>query len=148
MLGVAPLGASSGDGKFFPVDHDEYVQIPAESLVARDGRYEVRVTEELSEVTYLDHVKLIAVDHPAASEIYTNDKWKSPPFPEFRLFGVTQRIYPVERERRQGPRLAPMRCSGATACTPTASAATTRVSPRRTRSSSISAAPASRPYWC
>jgi FG-GAP-like repeat len=47
VLGVAPLGASSGDGQFFPVDHDEYVSIPAESLMQRDGVYEVRVTEEL-----------------------------------------------------------------------------------------------------
>jgi len=102
VLGVAPLGASSGDGKFFPVDHDEYVQIPAESLVARNGRYDVRITEELSEVTYLDHVRLIAVDHPENVEIYTNDKWKSPPFPEFRLFGVTKRIYPLTAADGEG----------------------------------------------
>ena len=65
VLGVAPLGASSGDGKYFPVDHDEYVQIPGESLAPVDGHYEVRITEELREVSYLDQVKLIAVDHPA-----------------------------------------------------------------------------------
>lgn len=102
VLGVAPLGASSGDGKFFPVDHDEYVQIPAGSLVARDGRYDVRITEELSEVTYLDHVKLIAVDHPREVEVFTNDKWKSPPFPDFRLFGVTRRLHPVSARDGQG----------------------------------------------
>ena len=28
VLGVAPLGASDGDGSYFPVDHDEYVSIP------------------------------------------------------------------------------------------------------------------------
>ena len=28
VLGVAPLGASAGDGEYFPVDHDEYIQIP------------------------------------------------------------------------------------------------------------------------
>jgi hypothetical protein len=28
VLGVAPLGASSGDGQYFPVDHDEYVSFP------------------------------------------------------------------------------------------------------------------------
>ena len=33
VLGVAPLGASAGDGEYFPVDHDEYVQIPGEALV-------------------------------------------------------------------------------------------------------------------
>ena len=95
VLGVAPLGASSGDGEYFPVDHDEYVQIPAEALRAVDGRYEVRITEELHEVSYLDQVQLIAVDHPRGLEIFTNDKFKGPPFPEFRLFGTRHRIHPV-----------------------------------------------------
>jgi tetratricopeptide (TPR) repeat protein len=94
VLGVAPLGASSGDGQFFPVDHDEYVSIPGEMLKERDGAYEVRVTEELREVSYLDQIKLQAVDHPAGTDIVTNEKFKSPPFPEFRLFGVDRRIYP------------------------------------------------------
>jgi tetratricopeptide (TPR) repeat protein len=94
VLGVAPLGASSGDGKYFPVDHDEYIQIPGEALAQRNGRYELRITEELSEVAYLDETKLIAVDHPAKTEVYTNDKFKSPPFPEFRIFPVERRIYP------------------------------------------------------
>lgn len=102
VLGVAPLGAASGDGSYFPVDHDEYVQIPGEALRAQDGRYEIRITEELHEVSYLDQVKLIAVDHPADVEIFTNDKFKSPPFPEFRLFGVKQRIYPVSARDEQG----------------------------------------------
>ena len=94
VLGVAPLGASAGDGKYFPVDHDEYVWIDGERLQPRDGRLHVRITEELAEVTYLDQVELIAVDHPAEVEIFTNDKWKSPPYPEFRLFGATRRVYP------------------------------------------------------
>lgn len=102
VLGVAPLGAASGDGSYFPVDHDEYVQIPGDALRAVDGRYEIRITEELHEVSYLDQVKLIAVDHPADEEIFTNDKFKSPPFPEFRLFGVKRRIYPVSARDGQG----------------------------------------------
>src|SRR4029077_19368270 len=69
VLGVAPLGASSGDGEYFPVDHDEYIQIPGEALPpappppgasrfgSRPGggpdagqgasRFEIRITEEL-----------------------------------------------------------------------------------------------------
>jgi tetratricopeptide (TPR) repeat protein len=94
VLGVAPLGASAGDGKYFPVDHDEFIQIPGRALVPVDSRYEVRITEELREVAFLDQVRLIAVDHPSDVEIFTNDKFKSPPFPEFRLFGVPRRIYP------------------------------------------------------
>uniref|UniRef100_Q021D3 Tetratricopeptide TPR_2 repeat protein n=1 Tax=Solibacter usitatus (strain Ellin6076) TaxID=234267 RepID=Q021D3_SOLUE len=95
VLGVAPLGASSGDGQYFPVDHDEYVSIPGAKLKPRDGAYEVRVTEELHEVSYIDQIRLQAVDHPAGTEIVTNEKFKSPPFPEFRLFGVNRRVYPL-----------------------------------------------------
>ena len=106
VLGVAPLGASSGDGTYFPVDHDEYVQIPGEALAVRNGAYEIRVTEELREVSYLDKLQLIAVDHPARTDIFTNDKFKSPPFPEFRLFGADHRVHPVSARDGNGREVA------------------------------------------
>jgi tetratricopeptide (TPR) repeat protein len=103
VLGVAPLGASDGDGSYFPVDHDEYVQIPGASLSRTGGGfYEIRVTEELSEVSYLDQIQLFAVDHPARTEIFTNEKFKGPPYPEFRLFGAEKRIYPQAARDDQG----------------------------------------------
>jgi tetratricopeptide (TPR) repeat protein len=94
VLGIAPLGAKSGDGTYFPVDHDEYIKIPGEALAARNGEYEVRVTEELSEVSYIDQLHLFAVDHPADEEFFLNEKWKAPPYPEFRYFGAKRRVYP------------------------------------------------------
>jgi tetratricopeptide (TPR) repeat protein len=94
VLGVAPLGASSGDGNYFPVDHDEYIQIPGIALRPVNGKYQVRITEELHEVSYLDQVRLIALDHPTSTEIYTNEKFKSPPYPSFRLFGSEEKIHP------------------------------------------------------
>ena len=95
VLGVAPLGASAGDGTYFIADHDEYVRIPAASLaLGTDGSYRLRMTEELREVTYLDQLKFFAVDHPATIEVFSNEKFKAPPFPEFRMFGVSKRIYP------------------------------------------------------
>jgi tetratricopeptide (TPR) repeat protein len=102
VLGVAPLGASIGGDQFFPVDHDEYVWIDGKNLVPRNGFHEVRITEELREIAYLDHVKLFAVDHPAGVEIFTNEKFKGPPFPEFRLFGVEKRHYPARATDRHG----------------------------------------------
>lgn len=96
VLGVAPLGASSGDGHYFPTDHDEYVQIPGELMVPKDSAYEIRISEELREVSYLDQIRLMAVDHPADLAIYTNDKFKSPPFPDFRLYGVSKPLHPVQ----------------------------------------------------
>jgi tetratricopeptide (TPR) repeat protein len=94
VLGVAPLGARDGDGSYFPVDHEEYVQIPGAALQPINNQYEVRVTEELSEVSYLDQIQLYAVDHRTGTEIFTNEKFKGPPYPEFRLFSVERRIYP------------------------------------------------------
>jgi len=102
VLGVAPLGASSGDGNYFPVDHDEYVQIPSGQLSLNSGRYEIRITEELHEVSYIDQARLVAVDHPAGVDIVTNEKFKSPPFPDFRLYGVTRRIHPVSARDDKG----------------------------------------------
>jgi hypothetical protein len=96
VLGVAPLGASAGDGTFFATDHDEYVSLSAEQLRPNArGNLEVRLTEELSEAAYFDRVRLLAVDHPAVVNVYTNEKWKGPPFPEFRLFGVREKIAPL-----------------------------------------------------
>ena len=103
VLGVAPLGASLGNGKFFSVDHDEYVWIRGDQLRERDGFYEVRITEELREVAYIDEVRLIAIDHPEQIEVYTNEKFKAPPFPEFRLFGVSSEQEVRPSSARDGP---------------------------------------------
>ncbi|MEO1088791.1 MAG: hypothetical protein AAFY88_31560, partial [Acidobacteriota bacterium] len=102
ILGVAPLGASAGDGHYFPVDSDETIQIPAGALVEKDGFYEVRITEELREVAFLDRIQLHAVDRPADLSVFINDKFVGPPFPEFRLWGVERRHYPVSARDHRG----------------------------------------------
>ena len=107
VLGVAPLGARDGDGSYFPVDHDEWVQIPGAALHPVKDHYEVRVTEELSEVSYLDQIQLYAVDHRAGTEIFTNEKFKSPPYPEFRLFSVERRMYPKTARDNHGTDVLP-----------------------------------------
>jgi len=103
VLGVAPLGASAGDGEYFPVDHDEVVQIPRGALVPNaEGLLEIRVTEELREISYLDQIHLLAADHPSEIELFTNDKFKGPPFPEFKLFGVAERHAPTAARDHHG----------------------------------------------
>jgi len=102
VLGVAPLGASAGDGRYFPVDHDEYVQISVRALGLQRSKYQIRLTEELHEVSYIDQVQLVAVDHPADVEIFTNEKFKAPPFPEFRLYGASEKVHPVLAHDQHG----------------------------------------------
>lgn len=95
VLGVAPLGASLARGVYFPVDHDEYLSIRGSQLRERDGFLDLRLTEELRETAYIDKIRLVAVDHPKDIRIVTNEKAKGPPFPEFRLFGVSDKVLPV-----------------------------------------------------
>ncbi|MDF1799690.1 MAG: tetratricopeptide repeat protein [Planctomycetota bacterium] len=85
VLGITPLGLPMAPGMFVPPDHDEYVLVTGEQLVAReDGGglwYDLQFTEELREVTYLDQAKLIVVDHPVGTEIYPDERFCFPPFP-------------------------------------------------------------------
>lgn len=103
VLGVAPLGASAGDGTTFPVDHDEHIQIPGDALVEHDGTLEIRIVEELREVAYLDRVELLALDRPDQLALFVNDKFQGPPFPhDLVLYGVERPIRPVAARDHQG----------------------------------------------
>src|SRR5260370_22091118 len=42
--------------------------------------------EPMEETVYLDQVRLVAIDHPVAYEVFPNERFVSPPpFPKFRL---------------------------------------------------------------
>ncbi len=81
VLGTTPLGLPMAPGVHVPFDHDEYVRIAGEQLVPRDGKLELVLTEELREVTYLDQVRLHAIDHPNEIEIHPDEAFVFPPFP-------------------------------------------------------------------
>ena len=46
-------------------DPDEYVRIRGDQLRPLNSRYEIRVTNELEEATFIDRLELVAVDHAA-----------------------------------------------------------------------------------
>lgn len=102
VLGVAPLGASSGDGRFFPVNHHENIQLASDAIAPRGEHLEFRVTEELREVSYIDQVLLVALDHKADEELYTSDKFTGPPFPDFRLYSSKVKFFPVTAVDQNG----------------------------------------------
>lgn len=74
LLWGAPLGLQRAPGQLMPARPWEYLKIPGDRLVPRDGRYVLQITEELWEAAYFDEVKLIVVDHPAGVAIETNEK--------------------------------------------------------------------------
>lgn len=92
FMGGGEMGYWEAPGHYNTPDPDEYVRIRGEQLRERDGRFELRVTNELEEVLYVDRLQLIAVTHPAGSEVYPNEGMTSPPR-AFKLY-TTQRARP------------------------------------------------------
>lgn len=95
-LWAAPIGLQAEFGRLVPSREWEYLKVPGE-LLRRDaqGQYRIQLTEELWESAYFDEVRLIAVDHPADVEIYSNEKVGPPSIAEYRIHTVSQRRSPV-----------------------------------------------------
>ena len=77
FLGGGEMGYWEAPGVRNVPDPNEYVRIDATQLQPRDGRLELRITNELEEVLYLDRVQLVAVAHPAGTAIYPNEGMRS-----------------------------------------------------------------------
>jgi hypothetical protein len=73
FLGGGEMGYWLAPGARNTPDPDEYVRISGDRLRARDGRYELRVTNELEEALFLDRVQLVAVAHPTDVEVHPNE---------------------------------------------------------------------------
>jgi len=96
FLGGGAVGSRVGADRFNTPDTDEYVKLRGDQLVARDGRLELRMVNQLEEVIFFDGVRLLAVDHPEAVNVYPNERLlPAPPFPRFRIFSAARELAPV-----------------------------------------------------
>ncbi len=95
ILGVAAMGVPLGEGLYHTPDPDEFVKIDGPLLEPSDGKYMLRLAEELKEVTYLDQVRLYVIDHPSDIDIYPNERFSEPPFAEAGIHTVRSKLYPV-----------------------------------------------------
>jgi len=92
FMGGGEMGYLEEPGRHNKPDPVEYVRIRSDQLKQRDGRYELRVTNELEETLYADKFQLIAIDHPSNNDVYPNEGMSDPPRP-FRMF-VTEDARP------------------------------------------------------
>jgi Flp pilus assembly protein TadD len=92
FMGGGEMGYWEAPGRRNTPDPDEYVRIRGDQLKARNGRFEIRVTNELEEVLYVDRLQLIAIAHPADIEVYPNEGMTEPPRP-FKLW-LTHNAHP------------------------------------------------------
>ena len=58
---------------------EEWYKIGRDQLVPHDGFYDLRITAELWETYYYDHLALMVVDHPQGTEIFVDERFLIPP---------------------------------------------------------------------
>jgi len=73
----------------------DWVKIRGDQLVPKDGIYDLRITAELWETHFFDQVTLMAVDHPAGTEIFVDERFAIPP-PKFGPY-LTGPLHPFAR---------------------------------------------------
>ncbi len=82
---------------------EDWVRIRGEQLAPRPGEngappwYDLRITAELWETHFFDHVSLLVVDHPDDTEIYVDERFAFPP-PEMKVH-VTALPQPLAEAR-------------------------------------------------
>ena len=54
---------------------EDWVKIRGDQLAARNGSYDVRITAELWETHFIDHVSLLVVDHPEDTEVFVDERF-------------------------------------------------------------------------
>ncbi|HEY2906405.1 MAG TPA: FG-GAP-like repeat-containing protein [Vicinamibacterales bacterium] len=80
ILGVGGMGTPTSPGVYDEPRPRESVLLPDGLLVARDGRYELKITEPMEEVAYIDSARLLAYDLPAGWQLVLDErKAISPP---------------------------------------------------------------------
>ena len=107
LLWNAPLGLQLAEGQLAPWRDWEYLKIPGRQLAAKDGHYVLQVTAELWEADYFDEVRLIAVDHPADVEVYSNEKVGPPAIAQFKIHTARQPRAPLAARNHAGRDLLP-----------------------------------------
>jgi len=106
VLGTAPLGELAPDGTRIKPLPEELVRLPR-GLEAQGGQYVFQLTDELREVDFFDQLRLLAVDHPAAQEIYSNEIYSSSPQPP-GLYSLGPKRFPVSAVDDRGHDVLPL----------------------------------------
>lgn len=88
LLWNAPLGLQFAEGVLAPARQWEYLKVPGERMVLKGDKYVLQITEELWEATYFDQIELLAIDHPADVEIYSNEKVGPPEIADYKIHTV------------------------------------------------------------
>ncbi|MDH3456086.1 MAG: FG-GAP-like repeat-containing protein [Gemmatimonadota bacterium] len=68
----------NAQGEAAVIHSEDWIKIRGDQLAARDGVYDVRITADLWETHFFDHVALLVVDHPAGTEVFVDERFTLP----------------------------------------------------------------------
>jgi tetratricopeptide (TPR) repeat protein len=103
FAGVGGLGYYIAPSQYSYPQALEHVKIEPDQLESKDGFYELRLTEPMEEVGYIDRVELLAVDHPRELSVYPDERLAvSGPPPTHRTLCIGDRIFPVNATAPNG----------------------------------------------
>jgi Tfp pilus assembly protein PilF len=102
FMGGGEMGYQHAPGIVNTPDPEEFTRIDGDRLRARDGRYELRVTNELEEALFIDRLQLVVVDHRSDVEVHPREGLVEPPFPSFELYGATDVRSPLRATDDRG----------------------------------------------
>ena len=79
-IGAGVLDELVAPGEYWKPDPDEWLRLTGDELeLTPDRKANLRFVNPLEEVTFLDRVRLLAVDHPAEVEVYPNERMVNEP---------------------------------------------------------------------
>jgi tetratricopeptide (TPR) repeat protein len=105
ILVTSPLGLPLTVDRYSFLKGDEYLDV--EGLKPVEGRYVLKLTNELREVAYIDRVELVAVDHATGVRAIGSEKFQLAPYEPFRVYGVRNTIRPRSARDEQGRDVTP-----------------------------------------
>jgi hypothetical protein len=103
FLGAGSIGEMQPDGECRMPRPEEAVKIEPKQLRPRDGYYVLKLAEPMNEVTYLDRLQLVVVDHPGDVRVYPDERFtgSGPPATQ-DLLAFRREIFPVAARDHHG----------------------------------------------
>ncbi|MGH9454869.1 MAG: FG-GAP-like repeat-containing protein, partial [Terriglobia bacterium] len=106
ILGDAPIGELAPDGTYLKPNPQDLIRLGT-APKERNGDYVFQLTDEMREVDYFDQLRLLAVDHPANEDVYSNEIYSPTPVAP-ALYRVRDKRFPVSAVDDRGRNVLPL----------------------------------------
>jgi hypothetical protein len=103
FLGAGSVGELEANGSTRPPRPEESVKIEASQLKPLKGKYVLKLAEPMDEVTLLDRLQLVVMDHPSDTRVFPDERFPGEgPAPTQDLLAIHREIFPVKAVDHRG----------------------------------------------